>query len=140
MNKNQFRLFLFSSVIFAILALVVSFWFPSQNVDVVNDYIIELEMASPEQYFSDMLLLVIGVLVAVAVVASYAGLLFFKSWARHLYVASFVLALPTYFMGGLFVTSGIEDLLYDLSMLISGAVVALIYFSPVKEYFVDTKI
>ncbi|GAC03883.1 hypothetical protein GAGA_1020 [Paraglaciecola agarilytica NO2] len=52
-------------------------------------------MASPEQYFSDMLLLVIGVLMSVAVVASYAGLLFFKSWARHLYVASFVLALPS---------------------------------------------
>ncbi|MBE0378953.1 hypothetical protein PPRY_a1507 [Pseudoalteromonas prydzensis ACAM 620] len=97
-------------------------------------------MASPEQYFSDMLLLPIGILVAVAVVASYAGLLFFKSWARHIYVASFVLALPTYFMGGLIVTSGLEDLLYDLSMLMSGAVVALIYFSPVKEYFVDTKI
>ncbi|GGF80282.1 hypothetical protein GCM10011338_35690 [Alteromonas lipolytica] len=116
-------------------SVLCGFVFPDENVETVNSFIMELEGASDSLTQDDIWLLFSGAIALVMVIVAYVGLFLFKSWGRHVFVASFVLAIPAYFMAGLWITTGLEDLLFDASMFLDGMLVALMYFSPVKAEF-----
>ena len=82
-----------------------------------------------------VVLVVIGVIATIFAVVSFFGLLLFKSWAKPMYLAGFVLFMPLYPFMGVTVYSGISQILYDLSVIASGAILAMLYFSPVSELY-----
>jgi hypothetical protein len=75
------------------------------------------------------------VLMLVLLLAALSGLLLFKSWGRVAFVLCGVVGFPIIMMNGPYITSGLSSVLYDLSNITSGVVLAMMYFSPVSEEF-----
>ena len=138
MSKLNFRILVILCFTMTLFGAGFDLLFPNAIVDGVNDYIFEAEQEQDE--LTLITNLIFGSLTVCAVFVSVCGLIFFKPWARHLYVVSFLLVLPTYFTNGLYVLSGVAQLIYDLSMISSGVILALVYFCPVKNYFVKSGI
>lgn len=78
-----------------------------------------------------LVLLVIGV-------ASTVGLYQFRPWAPRLAVIATVLALLLAPLLGASACSGYAMALHEMSSMLWGAVVALAYFSPLRDCFVRT--
>jgi hypothetical protein len=129
MSKNKFRLLITSSLILAVLAGVYDYFWIDPISEQVMDYAYEIE---PEIEGSKLItIVVVGILAIVFAIISFIGLLLFKSWARPLYLAGFVLFMPLYPFMGVTVYSGASLIFYDLSMIASGAILALLnFFSP----------
>ncbi len=133
MSKNNFRLLIVVSLVLAVVSGLYDFIWPDPITEKVIDYAYELE---PETEESDLIYYgVIAIADTVFAIVSLIGLLLFKSWARHLYLAGFILFMPLYPFMGVTVYGGFNQMFYDISMLMSGAILALMYFSPVANYF-----
>lgn len=133
MTKNQFRVLTISSILLACLSGLYDYFWPDALTEQVMNYTYSIEddyMSENELIF--LIILAVGVVLGIA---SLIGLLMFKSWGRHLYIAGYILMLPLYPFFGIAVYSGYGQAFYDLSMLLSGAIIALMYYSPVEKYF-----
>jgi uncharacterized membrane protein len=122
------------------MSVMASVVFPNENVELTYSFIEELESANTSYPDMDMLLVPVTIVLLVILIATYVGLFLFKRWARVLFVMGFVVSIPTYFMDGLFVSSGLEQLLYDACLLTYGAIIAVVYYSPVKRFFEDEQL
>ena len=140
MNKGRFYLLLSLSIIFPIMSVMASVVFPNENIELTYSFIEELESANTGYPDMDMLLVPVTIVLLVILIATYVGLFLFKPWARLLFVLGLVVSIPTYFMDGLFVSSGLEQLLYDACLLTYGAIIAVAYYSPVKHFFEDEQL
>lgn len=140
MKKNTFRILLLLSLLLPFLSVAAALVIPNENLDKISDYISELEAEYNRQLLSDLWMAVTAGVVLAVVAASYVGLFMFKSWARHLFVVAFVLMIPTYFSDGVYVSTGLADLLHDISNLLSGGLIALMYTGPIKQFFVEPDI
>jgi hypothetical protein len=74
-------------------------------------------------------------LLLAAWVVALIGLWTFRRWARPLYVAVTVMTLILMVPFGSSITSGIEDMIGSLGMMVSGAIVAALFFAPLRERF-----
>ena len=80
------------------------------------------------------------------VLASFSVLLFFvssicfyKLWAKKLYIYSYFVSISSMlFMGRPFYTPPLESLFSNLSTLIIGGIIALLYFSPLSDEFLES--
>ncbi len=77
----------------------------------------------------------LGIVASTMAIASYIGLVLFKNWGRITYIVSFLATLPLYPSMGVTVSSGYGQMFYDLSMMASGIVIAVAYFSKAAELF-----
>ncbi|WP_444884620.1 hypothetical protein [Microbulbifer sp. PSTR4-B] len=133
MSKNQYRTLIVLSLAIGLLSGVYDYIWPDPITDQVFDYIVEIE---PE--IDGTKLVVAGALAVLAIImalVSVVGLLLFKSWARHVYAAGFVAAFALYPFMGVTVYSGFSQVLYDISMVLSGVLLALMYYSPVARHY-----
>lgn len=138
MSKLQFRLLVIISTVLAIISACVDLFYTNSTVDLVNNFIIEIEQGQYDTW--DDVSFIFALLSLSTFVVSFYGLLAFKSWGRTAYVISFFLSLPLYFTSGLFIVSGAAQLLYDIAMINGGIIFTLTYCSPVKDYFSAAKI
>jgi hypothetical protein len=74
-------------------------------------------------------------LLRVLVVSSVIGLFFFRRWARPLYLVTTILATLLLPVSGPYVASGWSQMIDELGLIVSGVILALIYWSPLKELF-----
>jgi len=133
MSKNNFRLLIVASLLLALLSGGYDYLWPDTVSEQIIEYAYEIE---PEIVGTKLVVLVvIGVIATIFAVVSFFGLLLFKSWAKPMYLAGFVLFMPLYPFMGVTVYSGISQILYDLSVIASGAILAMLYFSPVSELY-----
>ena len=133
MNKNNFCLLVIGSLVLAIAAGVCDIFWSDPITEKISNYAYEIDPGMQDEnlvYFGAFA--VFSLLLAAA---SIIGLLMFKNWGRHLYLAGFFLYIPLYPFMGVTVSSGLSQVFYDLSMIASGSILALIYFSPVAQYF-----
>ena len=102
-----------------------------------NDFILtnQVELTDVENWF----LIISGTLALLFGVASYIGMFLFKTWSRQVYIFSYALIVPSYFLNGVYATGGIGQLAYDLSMVLAGAIIVLIYYSPISHHFEPSK-
>jgi hypothetical protein len=82
-----------------------------------------------------VLILLLFVSFAVAGVAGTVGLIFFKRWARPLSLWITVLGFAIYPLLGTAVASPWADALSDASFMLWGAILAIAYFSPLRNRF-----
>jgi hypothetical protein len=77
----------------------------------------------------------LGIAIIIAGITAYVGLLRFKLWGRRWYViyTALNLALLPFVKPGL--EKGWEFLAGGVSQIITGAILALLFFTPLKEYF-----
>ena len=71
----------------------------------------------------------------VLVLFGYAGLLKFRSFFRWWFVVVMVFSLITSPIYGMNVITGIEVFIIDTSTMLNGFIIALAFFSPLKERF-----
>jgi len=70
-----------------------------------------------------------------AIVASYIGMFLFRKAFRTIFLVVTIISFPITFIGGMSVITGIEVVLIDLSTLLTGFILALAYYSNLKERF-----
>lgn len=79
--------------------------------------------------------LIAAVTILVAWIAALAGLWRFRNWARQLYVGLAITGLAATVLTGGEAGSGLQDAMNSLCWLVTGAVIALAYWSPLASTF-----
>ena len=73
------------------------------------------------------------------IIAAYFLLFFYIKWSREIYVfitlLFFLIELIDGNLGGYLLLSKIENLLYTIQTLLEGIIIALAYFSPLRDKF-----
>jgi hypothetical protein len=130
--RNIFRILVLLSLVLAVMSATCDFIFPNEVVDKLFAYFFELKPMDIEVDPIDIGLLV---LMLVLLLAALSGLLLFKNWGRIAFVLCGVVGFPIIMMSGPYITSGLSGVLYDLSNITSGVILAMMYLSPVSEEF-----
>ncbi|MEH6552386.1 MAG: hypothetical protein V7744_20620 [Pseudomonadales bacterium] len=133
MSKNQFRWILFAWLLLSVFSVAFEYIWPNPIANQAYEYVLEQETEWTEREFSTLSLLA-GVAIVSAIV-SYVGLLLFKSWARHLFVFSLLLTLCLYPWVGVTVFDIYSLVLSELSTLLTGVILMLVYYSPVAAFY-----
>jgi hypothetical protein len=130
--RNLFRVLVLLSLVLAVMSATCDFIFPNELVEKLFDYYFELKPMDIEVNPIDIGLLV---LMLVLLLAALSGLLLFKNWGRIAFVLCGGVGFLIIMMNGPYITSGLSGVLYDLSNIASGMVLAMMYLSPVSEEF-----
>jgi hypothetical protein len=128
MSNSQFRWLLVVYVI-ATLAAVASSFLPDGHSQVLADAYAQ----ESESWFSSNIwvLMAIALPLLAAIVAGFVGLFLFKRWGRAVSFYSTLAGLCLYLFTGPTVNSALEGVLYEVSSLLWGAILALSYYSPI---------
>ncbi len=63
------------------------------------------------------------------------GVFFIQDWGRHLFAAMCLLALIMSPLNGVSITNPLETFLLDVSATLDGVILALVYLSPLSDFF-----
>lgn len=133
MSRFSFRTLILLSVIFAIAGVGYDLIYPDPFIESINDFILKNEPSTSESL--DNIVLVLLCIALILTVVSHIGLFLFKLWGLYLYVFTLLLSCTFYFFDGAYVFSSFGQFNYDASMFLSGMILTLGIFSPVKQYF-----
>ena len=79
------------------------------------------------------------VFILLCIIAAYFLVFFYIKWSREIYVfitlLFFLIELIDGNLGGYLLLSKIENLLYTIQTLLEGIIIALAYFSPLRDKF-----
>lgn len=95
----------------------------------------EQARAEADMTTRDWILVGVGIPLIIAVPVASIGLMCFWRPARPLYLASIVAAALLMPLGGPYITSGWAETLESVSLTVSGVVLAVIYFSPLRDLY-----
>ena len=131
MNKHVFRTIIFITLVASVLSFVLGYFFPSNSIqafyqfydsnytrDDVPIYILSL-------HYTSLLFLVISII----------GMSVFWPPSRLLFILSYLLVLPGYFIEPPFLYAPLSKILYDIGMIGSGAILAIMFLEPINSLF-----
>lgn len=134
MNTSQFRRLLIASLVFGLAAAFFDTIFPSA----IPEALLQAQVANDSPASTPMLIyfLLTALIGLVSYLAALIGLFTFRPWAPR--VALFTTALLTLTLPaiGVSISSGWSLALTEFSSILWGVVLALVYFSPIKEKFI----
>ena len=133
MTKARFRAIYTLSMCLAIASLATSCAGESSLPPQLQDYL--ANRASTEPSAVEWALLAMAVPLLVACIVSFVGMLRFKSWSRPLTVATSVICTLLLPLFGPTVEPSVSTSLNYASSMLSGAVLALAYYSPAAVWF-----
>ena len=135
MTIKQFRILVVLSFVLGILGGFSHLIFANP----VLDQIIEYSHSLMPQWSDTKIhiLTAVGVLAGLYFIYIFIGLMLFWNSARLLYLVGFIAFIPLYLALGITVISPIEQILLDASNVLAGMILALIYFSPIKQRFTE---
>lgn len=133
MEKNQFRALVVFTFLLTILSIVYDFFY----ADAITKKLFAYQEILEPDWSDTKFYLVVGIITfaVLAALGGVAGLLVFWNVARHLFLFAAVLFLVTTPFIGSYIASGINQTLYSAVNLLTGLILGLVYFSPLKEYF-----
>ncbi|TAG79630.1 MAG: hypothetical protein EAZ24_05730 [Burkholderiales bacterium] len=132
MTASKFRLIIWLYVALAFASIGAAFLPNSFSPELVAAYENE---PLPWDAENEWALIVFAVLMLVAWIAAFVGLLLLKRWGRTLalYITALTLiASPTF---GPTLSTGLETALIEAAAIYWGAVLAIAYYSDVRGYF-----
>ncbi len=134
MTKTQFRLLVVVSFLMSIICGIWDMVVQNETVGRMSEYYTTLEA----EWSDTKMILMTGyfLLALVWTFYTFLGLLLFWNSARHIYLLGFIVFLPMYWVAEVIVSSGVAQTLCDTAMVLSGFILALIYYSPVQSYFI----
>jgi len=133
MSAAHFRGLIVLSVLLAVCGAAVDTLFPTL---IPQSLSVALENEPPHNIFDNLVLsFLLFVPLGVLAIASTVGLFFLKRWARSLALASTALGFGMYPFLGPSVGSAWASAFSDASSLAWGAVLAIAYFSPLRDRF-----
>jgi hypothetical protein len=107
-------------------------------MDDVNAEILNILSSTGLTHSQNMWLVLASFSVLLFFVSSI-GICFYKLWAKKLYIYSYFVSISSMlFMGRPFYTPPLESLFSNLSTLIIGGIIALLYFSPLSDEFLES--
>lgn len=135
-TKGQFRWLVTAFVMVLIMGVVASLAGESSLPTPLRDYLRERsEVGAAGISGRDMVLIGVAIPLLIAAFVSFIGLYCFWRFARPLTVVVVCVGLCLYPLAGPVVESAWASLLFDLGNLLTGAIVALMYASPVSAWF-----
>ena len=135
MTIKQFRILVVLSFVLGLLGGFSHLIFNNPVLDQIIEYSNTL---TPQWSDTKINILTgVGVVSALYFLYIFIGLMLFWNSARLLYLAGFIAFIPLYLALGITVISPIEQVLLDASNVLAGMILALIYFSPIKQRFTD---
>ncbi len=130
--RKLFRIVVLLSLVLAVMSGTCEFIFPNEIVDKLITYSFKLKPMDVEVSLMDIGLLV---LMLILFSAALIGLLLFKNWGRIAFILCGVVGFPIIMMNGPYIASGLSGILYDLSNISSGVILAMMYLPPISEEF-----
>jgi uncharacterized RDD family membrane protein YckC len=137
MSTSQFRYLLTASLIFGLAGA----FFDSIFSSAVPEALSQAETALNAKVSVPMLIFTIAAALIglVGYIAAIIGLFRFRSWAPRIAVSTTVVLILATPAIGADVSSGWASALTELSTTLWGVVLAVVYFSPIKEQFIATR-
>lgn len=132
-TKSSFRALLVAAVAFGILGVVVTFATEPSLPAPLAEYL--RAQSEAELTARDLAFLALGIPLLIAAGVSVVGLFFFWRPARPLAVTTSVVGELLMPLTGPTVASGWAVMPDDFNLLLTGAVLALAYCSPAREWF-----
>ena len=131
MTKNQFRSLVVFTFLLTILSIVYDFFY----ADAITEKLFVYQDILEPDWSDTKLYLLAGTIsiTVLAALAGFVGLLVFGNLARHLFLFACVLFLVITPFIGPYIASGVNQTLHDVVNLLSGLILALVYFSPVRN-------
>lgn len=128
-SKNGFRAFLIVNTLIGFGGLV-DVIFPSLLSPELQEYFAKVEVTN-----YGIFLAAYSFIMSIIGFVSFIGILKFRKWARSLYVILTIVGLlfTPFFTEQ--ISSGLSSAFSSFSSITSGIILALMYMSPVKEYF-----
>ncbi|MGH1486647.1 MAG: hypothetical protein ACRBCI_10545 [Cellvibrionaceae bacterium] len=133
MTKVHFRLLVVLSFLLPVIGGIYDYVWPNSLLDQASEYVLSIETETSDT--EDLLTTIWLAVLVVISITSVIGLLLFKRWGRQLYIAAFLVAAPFPFFSGIVVYGAIGQISNDLSFLLSGMIISLMYFSPLSKEF-----
>ncbi|WP_416397126.1 hypothetical protein [Allohahella sp. A8] len=132
-SKQQFRLLIFAEILLAVATGFATYW-QGSLVEKVQVYADSLgTLPSPDSF---VVLMGTTVLLSVLSIIAITGLMLFRNWARWLYVIILALTFPlTFYLTPVNVEGPFETIFLSMGEMLAGAIVALMFFSPVSRFF-----
>jgi hypothetical protein len=137
LNKTNFRLLIVAEILLTIGGVIASFLGEASLPEALRTF----ESTRYEAETVPMLLVSFGlfILILICLLIAWVGLLLFWRPARPLYLLSMAAGLFLMPFLGPFVDTGLSYALAEAVNIIGGIILALVYFSPLKELFERTK-
>jgi len=141
--KNIFRIILLSTILFPILGIVMSELTVTNHSQEIQD-LLEWDgyegvfwMQPGAEELSSSFFIGIGalLLLVIALIITYVGLFLFKPWSRTLIVILAVITLISSPFMGVFIALPILTTLNEISSILFGVVLAMIYLQPLSDEF-----
>lgn len=133
MTRKNFRILLVLSWLLVITGVVVSFATRNSLPSELQSYLERVENAPLTN--GEIVLAIVDVTFVVFVIVLTVGLFRFRGWAKALLPVSYLLGLVLIPVNGPYVESGWVSILFYSGSLVDGMILALVYFSPLKESF-----
>lgn len=133
MTRKNFRILLVLSWLLVIAGVVVSFVTESFPPPELQTYLQRVENSPLAN--GEIVLAIVDVAFIVLAVVLTVGLFLFKRWAKTLLPMSYALGLVLIPVNGPYIESGWVTTLFYLGSLVDGIILALVYFSPLREVF-----
>lgn len=132
MTASRFRLLLAVYCVLFIAGIAVSFIPGGYSQALTTAYENE-----PAPLWMDHFWPFLGVVAVllIAMLVSYAGMFFFKAWARTLALVTTIISIVLIPISGPSLTSAAEETLFETSSILWGVILALAYWSPVSDRF-----
>lgn len=127
-----FRILVVGEIVLAVLSSVAASMTEGLLPEPLRGYASgETEMITTQS----LLLMFLGVPLIVGLLVASVGLFFFWRPARMLYLICVVFGIALVPLAGPYVDAGYGELLEDVASMISGAILALAWFSPLAQVF-----
>ena len=138
MSPNTFRFLVVLSVLLDFASAFLDTLFPGLIPSSIAQAFENEPLAIPLEGWVWHAALVLAVTVVILYIVGAVGLCFFKRWARSFFLYLTVLTFAFYPILGVIVSSTWSGALSDMSSLLSGGILALAYYSPLRERFART--
>lgn len=135
MSVSAFRVLVMVCLLFAVAAPISDVASRAQLPEPLKAYLDAEDEAEGEINSPLILLAFVAIGVGTLAIIATAGLLLLWRPARLLYTISYVMALPLYFFMGPTISTGVTEFLNYGATFLGGVIWALIYFSPLKQFF-----
>lgn len=131
-EKNVFRSIVVLSLLLSVASGLYDFIFSSELIDTLWVVAYEADLGFQPEGIS---MQIVYAIILLLLVFSMVGLLLFKWWGRIAFLLCGLLGFPVIAMSGPQIYSGVSSVLYDLSNILSGVILVLIYYGPMSKYF-----
>lgn len=138
MTSFRFRILVVISIILALSAGLYDWFWADSSTNLLVTYAREL---NNQRETNRLIVSSAALLVAtIWLIASSIGLMLFKNWGRVLYPAGFIAFIPLYLQAGTTILSPMATVLAELSNLVSGAIIAVSFYSRIAGEFSTSRV